>query len=67
MKVVTAVGKNLPKPRAVENPNGSFNHFFVLSSLEAPILEEGALQQFEGRDDEPEVNIVPMEQVGASN
>ena len=41
-------GKNLLKPQAIENPNASSNHFVVLSYLEAPILEEGELQQFEG-------------------
>ena len=32
MKGVNVVGKNLPNPRAVENPNASSNHFVVLST-----------------------------------
>ena len=48
MKGVTVVGKNLPKPWAVENPNSYSNYFVVLSSPEVPILEEGELQQLEG-------------------
>ena len=67
MKGFTVVGKNLPKPQAIENPNASSNHFVVLSSPEVPILEEGELQQFEVQDDEPKVNTGPMEQAGATN
>ena len=67
MKGFTIVGKNLPKPQAIENPNASANHFVVLSSPEVPIRIEGELQQFEVQDDEPEVNTRPMEQVGATN
>ena len=67
MRGVIVIGKNILNPQAIEKPNASSNHFVFLSTLEAPILEEGELQQFEGQDDEPEVNNVPMEQVGASN
>ena len=67
MKGMTIVGKNIPKPQAIENPNASSNHFVVLSTPEATTLEEGELPQLEGQVDVPELNIGPMEQAGVSN
>ena len=41
-------------------------NFVVLSFPEAPILEEGEMQQFEEKDVETDVNSGPMDQAGAS-
>ena len=67
MKGFTVVGKNLSKPQAIENPTIPSNHFVVLSSLEAPIVEEGELQQFKEWYVEPEVNTRPMDQSRVAN